>query len=87
MLVLRKDVQEGIRRCALADALERDAGLSLAGDPEIPPGRTMASRDDRIGEIELAIKLERARLHGKGARGGAGTGGLVDDAHLCAGFG
>ena len=47
----------------------------------------MAPRHDGVGEIELPIELERARLHRKRARRGAGTGGLVDDAHFRAGFG
>ena len=46
----------------------------------------MALRDDRVGEIELLVQLKRARLHGQRARGGAGLGGLVDDAHLDAEF-
>ena len=33
-----------------------------------------------VGEIELSVKLESARLHREGARGGAGLRAAIDDA-------
>ncbi len=41
VLVLRKDLHERVGRQPLADVFERDAGLSLALDPEISGGHAM----------------------------------------------
>src|ERR1700677_673126 len=40
----------------------------------------MASFDDLVGEIELAVELQRSRLHCDGARSRSRRRGLVDDA-------
>src|SRR5262249_7528237 len=72
MLVLRKDVQEGIGRESRADLLKRDARSRLALDPQ-PDGRDLvAARDHVTGEIELAIELERSRMDRQCAGGRAG---------------
>ena len=42
----------------------------------------MASVDNGTGKVELTVKFERARMHGKGARGRTGPGGLVNDTQL-----
>ena len=47
----------------------------------------MAALDHGVGEVELAVEFERARLNGQGARGRAGLRRLVDDAHLDAELG
>ncbi len=39
-----------------------------------------------VGQIQLTIQLQRARLHRQRPRGGAGRGGLVDDTHAHAQF-
>ena len=67
VLVLRKDLQEGIRGQIRPDFPEVDARPRFAFDPE-PHGRDLVSvLDDEIGEVELAVELERARVDGERA--------------------
>ena len=42
----------------------------------------MAHGDHCVGEIQLAVELERPRLNREGPRGRARLGGPVNDAHL-----
>ena len=86
VLILRKDVQERVGRQVRADAAERNTRRGLALHPQIDGGNLVARRDHRLREIELPVEFERARLHRQRARGGAGLGGLVDDADLDAEF-
>src|SRR5215831_5516611 len=82
MLVLRKDLQEGVGSQIRADLLERNARPGFALDPQ-PNGRDLVTaRDNEIGKIELAIEFERARVDGERTRRRAGLGSLVDDAQL-----
>ena len=82
MLVLGKDLQEGVWRQVGADLRERDACPPIALDPEADGGNLVPVGEHEIGEIELAIEFEGPRMNGEGAGGRAGLGGLVDDAHL-----
>src|SRR5262245_32037445 len=82
MLVLRKDLQESVGCQIRTDLRERNARPGFALDPE-PDGRDLVTaRDNEIGEVELAVEFERARVDGKRTRRRAGLGGLVDDAQL-----
>src|SRR5262249_17907780 len=66
---------------------EHQPRRGLALDPEIDGRHPVPARDHLLGEIELPIELERARLHRERARGGARLGGLVDDADFDARLG
>ena len=81
VLVLRIDLEEGIRRQLLANAREGDPRGPLATRPQVDRGHLVAPLDDLGGEIELAVQLESACLHRKCTRGGARRGAPVDDAH------
>ena len=81
VFVLRKDAQRGVRGQADADLLEVYARLAFATRPKVDRGNFTRSCDDGVGEIELAVKLERAGLNGERARGGPRLGGLVHDSH------
>src|SRR5215831_14886845 len=82
MLVLRKDLQEGVGSQIRADLLERNARPGFALDPQ-PNGRDLVTaRDNEIGKVELAVEFERARVDGERTRRRAGLGSLVDDAQL-----
>src|SRR5262245_49238427 len=82
MLVLREDLQESVGSEIRADLFERNARSGFALDPE-PDGRDLVTaRDNEIGEIELAVEFERARVDGERTRRRAGLGRLVDDAQL-----
>ena len=48
-------------------------------DPQLRGRDLTPARDDRVGEPDLPVELERSRLHGDRARGRPGLGGLVDD--------
>ncbi|GAB3784108.1 hypothetical protein GCM10028797_12620 [Dyella agri] len=77
--VLRKDQPERKRAKALADLPERHPCGLAASDPQIDAGNLDATADNRIGQADLPVKLQRARLHRQGARGASCFGGLVDD--------
>ena len=81
VFVLGKNQGVRIRAEAGAEFAEDRAGGVVAGDPEIHGDGLMTAGDDGVGEAELAIKFEGASLHREGARGGAGFGGFVDEAH------
>lgn len=67
VLVLGKDLQEGIRSEIGADLFEIDPCSRLAFDPK-PDGRDfVAALDNVVREIELPVKFERARVHREGA--------------------
>src|SRR5712671_4220815 len=80
VLVLRVDEPERIRALACAKSPQLDAGPPLASGPEIRRREDEPCVDDLAGEAELAVQLQRARLHRKGTRGRARLGSLVDDA-------
>src|SRR6266404_8175012 len=82
MLILRKDLQERVRRQSCSNLLERHARLRLPFDPEPDGWDLVAMGDHEIGQIELTIKFESASMNGERAGGRAGLGGLVDDAYF-----
>src|SRR5215470_6137133 len=87
MLVLRKNLQKSVGSQIRADLFERNARPGFALDPE-PDGRDLVTaRDNEIGEVELAVEFERARVHRERTRRRAGLGSLVDDAQLHAELG
>ena len=87
MCVLRVDEDGGEGAEAFADVLQRQVdGLDATG-PEVDGADAAAAFDDGVVEEDLAVELERACLHGEGARGGAGALRLVDDADLDAELG
>src|SRR5439155_25518787 len=80
VLVLRVDEPVWIGAPAQAQLAELDVrGLPGSG-PEVRCGEHQPGFDDLIGEAELAIELQRARLQRQRARSGAGLGSLIDDA-------
>ena len=81
MLVLRKDQHVRKRADASAHVAEHGVRHRLAGRPEIDGAHRPSSRDDRVCEADLAVQLERARLHGQRARRRPGLRRLVDDPH------
>jgi hypothetical protein len=81
VFVLGKNQRVRIRTKASSEFAEDRAGGVVAGDPEIHGDGLMTAGDDGVGEAELAIKFEGARLHGESARRGAGFRGFVDEAH------
>ncbi|MNQ91801.1 hypothetical protein D3C85_1071980 [compost metagenome] len=81
VLVLREDFQEWIGRQALADSVQRQARDLLALDPEVGGRHQVALLHDGVGQVQLAVQLQGAGLHGQCAGSGAGFEGLVDDAH------
>ncbi len=80
MLVLGENVQEGIGREVFAHRGEVEMNLLLALHPKIDAWNLVPVLKNRLGEVELPVKLERARMHRQGARGCAGLFGPVDDA-------
>ncbi|HEY1433482.1 MAG TPA: hypothetical protein VGF39_17905, partial [Stellaceae bacterium] len=53
MLVLREDIQEGIRRQVRADTLEGQARRGFALDPQIDRWNLVAEFEHGIGQIKL----------------------------------
>jgi len=49
--------------------------------PQVGCAELESTLNDLVGEADLVVELERARLDADGARGGAGLGHLVDDTH------
>src|SRR5262249_22805750 len=81
-LALWKILKETVARKRRADLFEKNARPGFALDPE-PDGRDLVTaRDNEIGEVELTVEFERARVDGERTRRGAGLRGLVDDAQL-----
>src|SRR5262245_10560730 len=87
MLVLRKDLKEGIGCQIRADLLEVNPRPRFAFDPQADSGNLVSPLDDDLGEIELAIKFESARVDGECAGRHARLGSLVDDAWFCSELG
>ena len=87
MLVLWKYLEKWVRRLIGPDRLEGHTGGLLALDPQIDGRDLVAGFDDRVGEIELAIEFERARLDRKGARCRAWLRRPVNQSHLNAKLG
>jgi hypothetical protein len=82
VLVLRKDVQEGVRRQVGADGVERHARGGFSLHPKIDGGNMVSLGDHCVCEIELPVEFERSGLHRQSARGRSRLGGLVNNAHL-----
>ena len=80
VFVLWVDEDEGEWAEAAAEVAEKSVRDLAAGDPEVGGGDTMASVDELVSEAELLVELERAGLHGEGARVSSGIGILVNDA-------
>src|SRR5262249_8499204 len=69
MLILGEDLQEGVRRHAGSQRIQRNFRLAHALDPEIASWHLMALGDDGFREVELPVELECAGLDGEGTRG------------------
>ena len=80
--VLGEDQHEGKGAFALADVAERHARRVPAAFPQVDRRELDAVRDRLVGNPELAVELERARVHHERAGGRAGRIRLVDDAHV-----
>ncbi|MNC63464.1 hypothetical protein D3C76_1005090 [compost metagenome] len=79
VFVLREDFEEGVGCQALADAVQRQAGHGLAFYPEIGGRDPMTFVHDGVGQAQLAIQFQRARLHRQCPRGRPRCRRLVDD--------
>ena len=82
VFVLRKNLQKRIGGKALAQGVERNARGRSPSNPQIDRRRSMPAFDDSLGEVELAIKFERAGLDRKSPGRQARRQSLVEDAHL-----
>jgi len=60
---------------------------ALRSPPEITGKDAMALCNHGLGEVELPVELERARLHGERARCRSGLRRLVENAYLDAELG
>ena len=80
MLVLWVDEPVWIGAPAHAQLAELDVRRLPGSGPEVRCGEHQPGFDDLIGEAELAVELQRARLQRQRARSGAGLGSLIDDA-------
>ena len=81
VFVLRKD--QRVRKGAEAGAHFAEYGMCRlpAGHPQIGGEDLSPALDDWRREADLAVELERPRLHGKSARGRPGFRSFVDDPH------
>ena len=87
VLVLRKNDHVGKRADAGAHIAEVHArGVTPLG-PEIGGGKPQSALDDRVGEADLPVELERSRMHNERARRGAGLGDLIENADAYAAVG
>jgi hypothetical protein len=79
VLVLRIDEREGIRTDTHPHVAEHRPCHLPAGHPQICGCDPPSTFDDLVSEANLAVELERARLHGERARGRSRFRRLVDD--------
>jgi hypothetical protein len=82
VLILGEDQHERERAQPDARAAERRACGAPPRHPQVHGVEMPAVVDQRVGEADLPIELERARLHHERPRGGTRLGGLVDDPDL-----
>ena len=80
MVVLGKAKQEGVRAEARAEVAEIEARRLPARVEEVRHFDLYAGLDDIVGEAELAVELQRARVDDEGARGLPRSRVLVDNA-------
>ena len=87
MFVLRQAQHERVGAESGADRAQRQAGQFPARLVEMHGLDPDPQRDEFVGKAHLLVKLQRARMHGHGARGLAGAAVAVDDAkrHAMAG--
>lgn len=71
VFVLRIDQRIWKRTEALADGAEVEAGDAAAVAPDVCGLRGAALGDDFVGDADLGVELEGARLNGHGARSGS----------------
>jgi hypothetical protein len=81
MLVLREDECVRVRTDPGAHVAEHCARHLTTCDPHVRGQYVVAARNDRVGQTDLAIELERASLHGDGPGGCPWRRRLVDDSH------
>ncbi len=81
MLVLGEDEHVVERPEALADGVQVDMGHRLAAGPESHGPDLVPGVHHRLGDADLAVEFQGARLHGQGPRGRARLCGLVDHPH------
>ncbi|MNN24150.1 hypothetical protein D3C81_1375700 [compost metagenome] len=86
VLILREDFDECVGCQAFADAVQWQLRDRFTVDPEIRRRHPMAVAHHGVGEVQLPVQLEGARLHRQRSRRGTGRGGLVDDPHAHAQF-
>ena len=86
VLVLREDQHERERRRTRAECAELDVRDAPAADPQVRRVEADRCFDHGVRDAELAIELERARMHDERARRRCRGGSLVDEAHAHAGF-
>jgi hypothetical protein len=82
VLVLGKDLQEGVWGKVGADGLEWKARCRLALHPQIDCGNLVAAGDHCLSEIKLSVKLKRTRLDCESARCRAWLGVPVNNPNL-----
>ena len=71
----------GVWAESLADVAEDWARQPPARHPEVRRSDLSPAFDHRLGQANLAVKLEGSRLHGQRARGRSRLGRFVDDPH------
>ena len=79
VLVLRINQRVRKRTQPRAHVAEDGACRRFSGHPQVYGRHLSPALDDRFGETDLLIQLERSCLHGKRARRGPRFRGLVDD--------
>ncbi len=81
VLVLRKDLRIRKRTQTEAHLTEDGSRHLVAGHPEIRSEDLSSTLDHRVRQADLAVQLERARLHGQRARRRPRPRRPVDDSH------
>ena len=75
-------MEKRVRRDVSADIVKRNTRFLFALNPQIDSWNFVTALDDRIGEVELPIKLKGPRMDGQSARCCSWLRSFVDDARL-----
>ena len=81
VLVLRKYFEERVGRQPFAHPAQRQARYRFALDPEVGRRHAMTALYHGVDKVELAVQLQRPRLHRQRPGCGAGCRCLVENPH------